>query len=263
MIETDRSLVNFALKGIKRSPREANILAHEKYPESFKVSEETKEKIRQKRVAYLKKNTGKTPFQRRQNGEMSYGEKQLHDLFVKHHIYEQYDVISEYCEHPYFLDFAFVNEKVDVEFDGHWHFTSERQVIDKKRDDYLQQKGWRVFRVAYHELETFDVQKLIDFVGNPNEKQHGYDLIKYHEIRKQRRLQKSQRQLQKKEERDKIRCYVVKQQIQQVLNSNIDFSKYGWVTKASKVIKITPQKVKGWMKRFMFDFYEQKCFKRN
>jgi len=53
-----------------------------------------------------------------------------------------------------------------------------------------------------------------------------------------------------------------KKVVDKVLNSNIDFSKIGWVKEASKVIGITPQKVSGWMRRNMSDFYETKCFKR-
>ena len=47
-----------------------------------------------------------------------------------------------------------------------------------------------------------------------------------------------------------------------VLNSNIDFSRQGWVSKVAKIIDKQPQKVNGWMKRFMNDFYEENCFKR-
>lgn len=46
-----------------------------------------------------------------------------------------------------------------------------------------------------------------------------------------------------------------------VMNSSIDFSKFGWVTKLSTLIKQKPQKVKFWMERIMPEFYE-KCYKR-
>ena len=36
-----------------------------------------------------------------------------------------------------------------------------------------------------------------------------------------------------------------------LVNSGIDFSKFGWVNKASIIIGITPQKVNSWMKRNM------------
>ena len=46
-----------------------------------------------------------------------------------------------------------------------------------------------------------------------------------------------------------------------ILNSDIDFSKHGWVNKASVLIHQRTQKVSKWMIEIMPDFYE-KCFKR-
>ena len=47
-----------------------------------------------------------------------------------------------------------------------------------------------------------------------------------------------------------------------VKNSNINFSKPGWVGKVSILIDKKPQKINGWMKKYMLEFYETKCFKR-
>jgi hypothetical protein len=45
-------------------------------------------------------------------------------------------------------------------------------------------------------------------------------------------------------------------------SSNIDFSKFGWVTKAAKIIGVKDQVVNRWMKRMDPDFYKE-CFVRN
>jgi hypothetical protein len=68
---------------------------------------------------------------------------------------------------------------------------------------------------------------------------------------------------QKKEKLIKI-TYVEKQQkyIDAILNSNIDFNKHGWVNFVALIINQKPQKVNNWMKRFMFEFYTNCCFKR-
>lgn len=50
--------------------------------------------------------------------------------------------------------------------------------------------------------------------------------------------------------------------IEKVLNSNIDFSKLGWVTKVSKLINKKDQKINKWMKKYLPDFYRDNCFKR-
>jgi hypothetical protein len=49
--------------------------------------------------------------------------------------------------------------------------------------------------------------------------------------------------------------------VKKILESNIDFSKVGWVKEVSLIINQKPQKVNIWMKRMMPNFYKT-CFKR-
>ena len=49
---------------------------------------------------------------------------------------------------------------------------------------------------------------------------------------------------------------------EEIKQSKIDFSKYGWVQKVSVILEIEPQKVNQWMKKNMKHFYEEKCFRR-
>lgn len=60
----------------------------------------------------------------------------------------------------------------------------------------------------------------------------------------------------------KIKELKIKKSLDDLKNSEIDFSKYGWVKEASKIIGVTPQKVGKWLKREDLEFYE-KCYKRN
>lgn len=46
-----------------------------------------------------------------------------------------------------------------------------------------------------------------------------------------------------------------------VINSKINFSKLGWVNKVSELTGIPHGRIRTWMKEFMKDFYEEKCFK--
>ena len=50
--------------------------------------------------------------------------------------------------------------------------------------------------------------------------------------------------------------------LEKLIKSDIQFEKYGWAVKASKILEITPQNVSRWMKRMAPEFYEQRCFKR-
>ena len=46
-----------------------------------------------------------------------------------------------------------------------------------------------------------------------------------------------------------------------LINSGIDFTKIGWVSKAAKIIDISPQKTRAWIKRNLPIFYDEQCGK--
>lgn len=54
----------------------------------------------------------------------------------------------------------------------------------------------------------------------------------------------------------------IQNQILMITNSTIDFSKFGWVTKAANILDKHPQKIHKWFRTYMREFYEQNCFKR-
>lgn len=72
---------------------------------------------------------------------MSYLEAWFYDkVIVRNELESKYDIVNEYCEYPYFLDFAFVNERIDVELDGKYHQIEDRRKHDEKRAAYLKEK---------------------------------------------------------------------------------------------------------------------------
>src|SRR3990167_8374700 len=52
------------------------------------------------------------------------------------------------------------------------------------------------------------------------------------------------------------------QRLEKLFQSAIDFSKFGWCQKASKIINMTPQAISRFMKRACPKFYEEICFHR-
>lgn len=61
---------------------------------------------------------------------------------------------------------------------------------------------------------------------------------------------------------NKLNLKEIKKRNKAIKNSNITFHKFGWVNEVSNILGISPQKVNEYMKRYMPDFYENKCFKR-
>ncbi len=134
-----------------RSASEANKLAHKKYPNSFKHSEESKKIMREKRLEFMKNNPDKTAWRL---SNVSYPEKLFIEYVESNGLNKKYSIIREYSMFPYFIDFAFVNQKVAIEVDGSQHLLPERKKRDDKKDKLLNELGWFVVRISEKEIKT-------------------------------------------------------------------------------------------------------------
>lgn len=47
-----------------------------------------------------------------------------------------------------------------------------------------------------------------------------------------------------------------------ILNSNIDYNKFGWGVQLSKLLNISPQKSKKWVQKNMTEFYAKNCYRK-
>ena len=60
----------------------------------------------------------------------------------------------------YYLDIAIPELKLDFEYDGfYWHSFPDAIERDAKRDQYLQQQGWKVFRYSFNARNNLEVQE--------------------------------------------------------------------------------------------------------
>lgn len=117
-------------------------------------SEETKQKISKARIKYLNENPDKVPYKLNHSSKESYPEKYFRELFEK----EGLNLNKQYSVGIYSLDFALVENKIDIEIDGDQHYLDPKIVeIDKRRNDYLTSLGWKIIRVKWS-----DYKKLID-----------------------------------------------------------------------------------------------------
>ena len=134
-----------------RSISEANKIAHIKYPERFFHTEETKAKIRNARLNYMKHHPNNTAWRL---SNYSYPEK-LFSIFLEKYKYtKSYKIIREYSLFPYFIDFAFVDQKLAIEIDGSQHLLPDRKLKDLKKDSFLLSKGWKVIRITENLVKT-------------------------------------------------------------------------------------------------------------
>lgn len=232
---------------------------------SRKHSTESIEKIRQARIKFLKKRTGKTAWERRSKGEMSYLEKWFFtEIIEKYELYKKFDIIYDYSFYPYFIDFAFTNIKLAVELDGKCHFIHGNTRIkrDIKKDKYLTDNNWIVYRIKYNEINNKTIIDFLDFIENIKIKEikvYGNQLYKYTEIKKQKNKKTWDEHLAiLKEKSNNLNL----PRVEKILASNINFNKFGWVTKAAKLINIHPGKIHILMKKYANDFYVKNCLIR-
>jgi very-short-patch-repair endonuclease len=239
-----------------------NIDVQKKYYEN---NEEAREVHRQHRIEYLKQRTGKTAWERRAAGEMSYLEQWFYDeVVIKHNLTEKYDIVNELSVYPYFIDFAFQNIKVAVELDGKCHFIhgETRNGHDRKKDELLISQGWKVFRIGYIENNEETINEFLTYISKieAGEKELPNRMFKYSEVKELKKPKRTWEEwlLQKRN----LNLELNKPLIDLVKNSDIDFSTYGWVEQVAILIDKKPQTINRWMKKYMLEFYETKCFKR-
>jgi very-short-patch-repair endonuclease len=148
------------LDGNTRSISESTKIAHKLYPDKFKHTEETKNKIRVKRLEYMKENPEKTAWRLH---NFSYLEKIMFDKFLEIGFDKKYLIIRERSFFPYFIDFAFENEKLALEIDGSQHLLPDRKSSDDKKDKLLIENGWKVIRVTDFEIKN-NIDNIIEIL---------------------------------------------------------------------------------------------------
>lgn len=138
-----KTFITKVLGDKKRSVSESRIVAHKRYPEVFKHSEETKVLLKEKRLNFMKKHPEKTAWRQK---NISYPEQCFINMLSDYGFDKEYLIYREYSVFPYFIDFAFIDIKLVVEVDGAQHLEPERAERDRKKDNLLLENGWSVIR---------------------------------------------------------------------------------------------------------------------
>lgn len=127
---------------IPRNKSEAKKLS-DKLGRTPKHSIETKNKISKSRIKYLMEHPDKVPYLINHSSKKSWPEQVFENALISSGVtgwkYAFQNGIYEY-------DFAFINEKVDVEIDGGTHKSEKVKRIDERRDLFSKSQGWKVIR---------------------------------------------------------------------------------------------------------------------
>lgn len=169
----------YLLDGNIRSVSEANKLAHKKFPERFKHTEETKCKIREKRLRFMEEHPEQTAWRQ---SNLSYPERCFLEMLTESGLSEKFLIVREYSVYPYFIDFAFVDEKLAIEVDGSQHLTDERSAHDKEKDELLLSNGWKILRFTAKDVMCKDfkiISKIYEILSDSACKYERVGILKY------------------------------------------------------------------------------------
>jgi very-short-patch-repair endonuclease/uncharacterized C2H2 Zn-finger protein len=115
------------------------------------LSDSQKRKISESRKKYLDENPGRIPYLLNHSSNESYPEKLFRLALEKNNITGwEYN----YPVKRYSLDFAFIDNMIDVEIDGETHNLEEVAAKDKIRTEELSKLGWKTLRFTSKEIKN-------------------------------------------------------------------------------------------------------------
>jgi very-short-patch-repair endonuclease len=89
-------------------------------------------------------------------------------------IYNKYRIEEKLPIWKYFLDFAIIDLKLNIEIDGMQHYSTEDAINhDKKRNEYLRSNGWKIYRIKWNDFKNNakkEMEELISYVSDIHNK---------------------------------------------------------------------------------------------
>jgi hypothetical protein len=202
------------------------------------LSEEHKNKIRQsyyrwiteKRDVFLKYSTGQS---------------KCCEFFKERLRKNNIDFLEEYMpyykERLYRLDIAFPDKMIGIEINGSQHYNSDGSLNENTlaKQKFFEERGWKIIQIYYKDVFKANLSCFEDIL-KIQERDKFYiksDFDTLANLKNKKIAEKEKilnNKLLKQEEKYRQRQLIIKNLIE---NSNIDFSRFGWVDKARKYLK--------------------------
>ncbi len=227
----------------------------EKFKIPISMSDDTKKRMSAARKKWLMENPELHPW--RKNSKFI--SKPCEDL--KEYLrgvgisFEEEVIVS--TEKNYSVDILIRDRNLILEINGNQHYDKEGRLLPyyQERHEHIKELGWYIYELHYTMAYNFElclnIINGIEYVSNilPYTKKEKKNKVKYGD--------RDLANMMMRKEYDEKNI----QKIPLILSSGIEFNKTGWVNEAAKVLGIRHQKVKGWMLRYIPDFYLKECKK--
>lgn len=226
-----------------------------------KHSEETKRKLSEIRIKYLKNNPNKH-FWKTKEKYKSKPCEYLKDFLRNNKI----SFVEEYSSfgRNYSIDIAFPNEKIGLEINGNQHYNKDGSLRKyyKEREEYLVNIGWTLKQIHYSLVYNDEYRKkLLQFIHDKVDFDYSFYIkermtckICGKEIKDGQKICNSCKIKENKQNK-------FNERVEKIINSKVNFKKFGWGVQISKILNMTSQASIRWIKKNMKDFYEKECVK--
>jgi len=221
-----------------------------------KWSDLEKKEISERRKKFLKENPDKHPWRNNKKFVSEPCEYLKRKLVEKGYFIEEEVMVS--TEKNYSVDILIPDRHIIIEVNGNQHYNKDGTLQEyyQNRHNYIKSLGWVVIEIHYSLVYNLDL--VFSLIEKENVKSCNLPFFRKEKKHfKKYKNQKDYHDTRKYSwEKNNLKY------VNDVINSDIDFSKFGWVNKVALIINQKPPKVNMWMKRIMPDFYEKNCFKK-
>jgi len=164
-------------------------------------------------------------------------------------------------DYNYSVDIAWPDIKVGIEVNGNQHYNSDGSLIEyyQNRHNIFKERGWKLFEIHYSKCYNININNFQDILNlDIYDKEYIKDYFN-------KKINKSILYLEnkkKKEEEKQHKISFYKNSIISLINdSNIDFSKFGWVEKAKLYLEnnfgiLLKGNVSRFIKKYYPEFFE-------
>ena len=97
----------------------------------------------------MKENPEKTAWR---TSNLSYPEKVFLNKIKDIEYDKKYKIEREKSVFPFYIDFAFIEQKLAIEIDGSQHLLPDRVLSDERKDTFLKENGWIIVRFTASEV---------------------------------------------------------------------------------------------------------------
>lgn len=241
-------------KGIKFYKTCGNSKCKSQIQKNKIIPEAVRKKISKSRKKFLKENPEKHVW-KNNNKFISMPCEYVKKILIKNNInfVEEFSISN--IRH-YSVDILITEKNLIIEVNGNQHYDKNGKLKEyyQIRHDFIKSLGFNIIELPYY--QAYDEIQILKIVNSYNK---SYVLPFFKKEKKKPKygsIKEYQYARKKKYNEESIKI------IEELLNSDINFSNYGWVSKASVIIGISPQQVKKWFERNMPDFYKNNCYKR-